>query len=266
MVEATLKYVVSDGAKPVLHASVGGGDTTQHSADYEDRPVTIRDGRAAPVPFSLEREGFALVPHESAVTDFYDKDQIDPLYNGEVVALVKQATGAAHVHVFDHTLRADAKETQAARSVREPAWFVHNDYTARSAARRVRDLLPAAEAEARLARRFAVINVWRPLRGPVESAPLAVCDAQSVADGDIVVSERRARDRVGEIQLAIFSPRHRWHYFPRMTRDEALLIKTHDSAPGAAGRSTIHAAFDDPTTPPGAPPRESIETRTFAFF
>ena len=228
--------------------------------------MTIRDGRAAAKPFSLEREGFALLDHETAVTDFYDQAQIDPLYNGEVVALIKQATGASQVQVFDHTLRADAQATQAARGIREPAWFVHNDYTARSAARRVRDLLPAEEADDKLARRFAVINVWRPMRGPVESSPLAVCDAQSVAEADIVVSERQAKDRVGEIQLATFSPRHRWTYFPRMARNEALLIKTYDSAPGARGRSTIHAAFADPTTPPGAPPRESIETRTFAFF
>ncbi|MEM7224532.1 MAG: CmcJ/NvfI family oxidoreductase [Pseudomonadota bacterium] len=265
-VQASLQYLLADDAKPVLHASVGGGDTTQHSAAYEATPVTIHDGRVAETPFSLEREGFALVAQETAVEDFYDKAQIAEPYEAEVVALVKRVTGASHVHVFDHTLRADAQATQAARGIREPAWFVHNDYTARSAARRVRDLMPAEVAEARLSRRFAVINVWRPVRGPVESTPLAVCDAQSVAEEDIVVSERRAKDRIGEIQLATFNPRHRWHYFPHMTRDEVLLIKTYDSAPGAQGRSTIHAAFEDPTTPPGAPPRESIETRTFAFF
>ena len=265
-VEAILQYLIAADAKPVLLASVGGGDTTQHSADYQQKLVTIRDGRQATAPFSLDREGFELRGHETAVTDFYDKAQISPLYEDEVVRLIKDATGASQVLVFDHTLRADAQATQAARGIREPAWFVHNDYTARSAARRLRDLLPPEEADDKLSRRFAVINAWRPVRGPVESSPLAVCDARSVAEADIVVSERRARDRIGEIQLATFSPRHRWTYFPHMTRAEALLIKTYDSAPGASGCSTIHAAFEDPATPPDAPPRESIETRTFAFF
>ena len=115
-------------------------------------------------------------------------------------------------------------------------------------------------------RRFAIINVWRPLREPVLSAPLALCDARSVAPGDLIASERRSKDRIGEIQQVVFNPEHRWYYFAGMGRDEVLLIKTYDSAEDGRARFTIHTAFDDPTAPADAPPRLSIESRTFAFF
>lgn len=265
-IKASVSYLVDTGETPVFVASVGGGDTTEYLGRYEQRAVTIQDGRAAPDGFSLDREGFALVRHDTAVSDFYDKAQIPKIYEGEVARLVKDMTGAARVVAFDHTLRSDSQDTQAARNIREPATVVHNDYTARSAPQRVRDLLPAAEAEDLLSRRFAIVNVWRAIRKPVQTSPLAVCDARSVAPSDLVASERRAKDRIGEIQHATFNPEHRWFYFPNMRREEALLIKTYDSAEDGRARFTIHTAFDDPNSPPDAPPRESIETRSFAFF
>jgi len=142
---------------------------------------------------------------------------------------------------------------------------VHNDYTDRSAPQRVRDLLPA-EAAALLKRRFAIVNVWRPMGGPVRTAPLALCDAQSVAPGDLVASERRSKDRVGEVEHVTFNPAHRWFYFPELRDDEALLIKTYDSATDGTARFTPHGAFDDPTAPADAAPRRSIESRCFVFF
>jgi hypothetical protein len=228
--------------------------------------VTIHDGRALAEGFDLDRQGFTLVRHDTAVGDFYDDAEIAALYEAEVEALVKKVTGAKRVVVFDHTRRSDSGALREAKGIREPAGNVHNDYTARSAPQRVRDLLPAREAEALLERRFTIVNVWRPIVGPVQSAPLALCDARSVAPEDLVAAERRAKDRIGEIQQAVFNPAHRWYYFPNMARHEALLIKVYDSARDGRARFTLHTAFDDPTSPPDAKPRESIESRTFAFF
>ena len=136
------------------------------------------------------------------------------------------------------------------------------------APRRLRDHFSDApdEAKALLGRRFAIVNVWRSINGRVRNAPLALCDAASVAPEDLVSVERRARDRIGEIQQAAYSPTHRWYYFPEMAMDEALLIKTYDSATDGRARFTIHTSFEDPGAPPDAPPRESLETRCFAFF
>ena len=266
-VTATLTYLVDSGVKPVNYPSVAGEDgVSRWDSRHEDRSVAIHDGRAAAEPFDLDRQGFALVRHDTAVTDFYDDAEIETVYEAEVEKLVKGVTGARRVVVFDHTRRSDSVALRGAKGLREPAGNVHNDYTARSAPQRVRDLLPAEEAEALLKRRFAIVNVWRPIRGPVRTAPLALCDARSVAPEDLIAAERRAKDRVGEIQQAVFNPAHRWTYFPNMERHEALLFKVYDSAEDGRARFTIHTAFDDPTSPPDAPPRESIETRSFVFF
>jgi hypothetical protein len=117
-----------------------------------------------------------------------------------------------------------------------------------------------------LRRRFAIVNVWRSIRGTVRSAPLALCDASSIAAEDLVPVTRQARDRIGEIQQAVYNPSHRWYYFPEMQPDEALLIKTYDAATDGRARFTLHTSFDDPTAAADAEPRESLETRCFAFF
>jgi hypothetical protein len=149
--------------------------------------------------------------------------------------------------------------------VREPVKRAHNDYTVKSGPQRVRDLLNG-EAEELLKHRFAVINVWRPIKGPVETSPLAVCDARSIAFADWVAQDLIYQDRVGETYAITYNPAHRWFYFPRMRTDEVLLIKCYDSKEDGRARFAAHTAFDDPTTPPGAAPRESIEIRTLAFF
>jgi hypothetical protein len=266
LVEAQLKYLASAEEVPVYVASVGGGDTSLHQGSYVRRPVPIRNGRAPAGGSSLEREGFLLAEHASAVRDFYDDREIAAVYAAEVAALVGRATGAVRVEVFDHTRRAASIEVQKARLVREPASIGHNAYTARSGPKRLRDHFSPDDADVLLRRRFAIINVWRSIRGMVRAAPIALCDASSVAPGDLVSVKREARDRIGEIQQAVYNPAHRWYYFPEMRPDEVLLIKTYDSAIDGRARFTLHTSFDDPTAAADAEPRESLETRCFAFF
>jgi hypothetical protein len=179
--------------------------------------------------------------------------------------LVKEATGAARVLVFDHNVRCRPMAKRGENGAREPVKFAHNDYTLKSGPQRVRDLLPE-EADELLKQRFAVINVWRPIRGPVMESPLAVCDAQTMEMKDFVPSDLLYRDRTGEVYSIAFNPHHRWYYFPRMRADEALLLKCYDSAADGRARFTAHTAFEDPTSPPQAPARESIEARTLVFW
>ncbi len=148
---------------------------------------------------------------------------------------------------------------------RSPVKSAHNDYTERSGPQRVRDLLPD-EAPELLERRFAMINVWRPIRGPVEDMPLAVCDARSIAPADRIATDLMYRDRTGEVYSMSFNPEHRWFYFRHMQRDEALLLKCYDSARDGRARFSAHTAFEDPSSPPDAAARESIEVRTLALF
>src|SRR5207248_7260942 len=119
------------------------------------------------------------------------------VYYPEMEALVKAESGAPRVEVFDHTLRTADDELRETHKIREVVRRVHNDYTEWSGPQRVRDLLPQ-EADDLLSRRFAIVQVWRPIRHPVESFPLAICDARSISPKDFVISERRYPGRIGQ--------------------------------------------------------------------
>ena len=197
--------------------------------------------------------------------NFFDADEIKRVYYPEMEALIKAESGAKRVVVFDHTLRTADDAVREEHKIREPVRRAHNDYTEWSGPQRVRDILPD-EADELLKRRFAIIQVWRPIRHPVETHPLAIADARSVSFDDFVLSERRYPNRIGQTYAIAYNPKHKWYWFPRQARDEALVFKVYDSAKDGRARWTAHTAFDDPTTPPNARPRESIEIRTLAFF
>ena len=264
-VRASLNFVVNTGERIVIRPSVAGGAPGEREGCFEEREVEVRDARPLIGTLSLDREGFDLVRHVTAVTDFHDEEQLRTVYNPEIEKLVADATGASRVVVFDHTRRSDSEETRKQMKIREPVQGVHNDYTPQSGPQRVRDLFPADEAEALLQRRFAIVNVWRSTGGPVETMPLCICDARSLAPGDLVVSERRAVDRIGYTYRIAHNPDQQWHWFPNMQFDEAMLIKSYDSDESVA-RFTPHTAFPVPGTPSDAAPRQSIESRLFAFF
>ena len=228
--------------------------------------VTVHDARPMAHDLSLDREGFELVDHRSAQRDFYDEDELRRVYYPEAERLVAQYTGASRVIIFDHTIRRREWGTmdRAAGAPRQPATRVHNDYTERSAPQRIRDLM-GDEAEDLLRHRYEFINVWKPIRGPLRDAPLAMCDARSVGPGDLVATDLIYRDRTGEIYLMNHNPAQRWYYVPAMREDEALLLKCYDSARDGRAILSPHGAFEDPTAPPDVLRRESIELRTIAF-
>ena len=265
MVETTLNYLAEMSERPYYYLRTPPEGESWRNTTGDRRTVAVSDARALQPDPTLDREGFALVPLETKAGDLYSEDDVKNTYYGEVERLVKAFAGAEKVIAFDHNLRSSARSDDHQNLSKDPVRFVHCDYTEGSGPQRVRDLLPADEAEIRLKKRFAVINVWKPIRGPVLQAPLAFCDASTVADGDLIGTDLRYADRTGEVYSYKFSPAHRWFYYPQMQADEALLLKCFDSDPGRA-RFPAHTAFDDPTSPADAPPRESIEVRTMAFF
>src|SRR3954453_8312505 len=194
--------------------------------------MSVQDGRAMKSEIALEKNGFVLVDHPTQVADFFDEQQLKSIYYPEVEKLIKDVAGAARVVIFDHTLRSGNEAEREAKLVREPVLSAHNDYTEWSGPQRVREIM-GEEAERLLARRFAIIQVWRAAypdaADPIRSNPLAVADARSVVPEDLLVAERRYPHRVGQTYRLKYSPRHRWFYFPRMRRDEALVFKVYDS-------------------------------------
>lgn len=265
-VSSSVQFGVNTGATPVTLVNESGVGDDVRTGAFEPHAVTIHDARPLVDRLGLDVQGFTLVRHRTAVVDFYDTAEVREIYYPEMETLVRQATGASKVIVFDHTIRVDDDALQAARKVRAPVRAVHNDFTVAAAEQRVRDLLPKAEAAQRLAGRFGSINIWRPIAGPVERSPLAICEYGSIRDADLIAAERRYQDRIGGIYYLAYNPEQQWYYFPKMTRDEVVLLKCYDSRTDGTARWTAHGAFDDPKTPPGAPPRESIEIRTLVFY
>jgi len=262
-----LNYLAPMAERPRNYTYEPPPGVAQTNAVYEPHALPIFDARSVAGHLSLDEEGLALVEHRSAVTDFYDEDSLRRIYYPEAERLVADAIGASRVLVFDHTIRRRVTGTED-RTVgvpRQPVPRVHNDYTEKSGPQRVRDLL-GDEADRLLQHRFAVVNVWRPIRGPLRDAPLAVCDARSVAPADFVAADLVYKDRVGETYAVRHNPNHRWLYVPEMRTDEALLLKCYDSAADGRARFAPHTAFEDPTAPADVLPRESIELRTLAFF
>ncbi len=265
MVETTLNYLADMSERPVYYLYEPPPGVPWRNTKGDRRRVAIHDARTLVPEPSLDREGFTVARLETTAENLYDAATVRDVYFPEVEQLVKEVTGATRVLAFDHNVRRGSLPARDEHGVQPPVRFTHNDYTERSGPQRVRDLLGADEAEPLLRNRFAVINVWKPIRGPVQEAPLAVCDAQSIAARDFVPTDLRYRDRTGEVYSLRFSPAHRWFYFPRLQANEAMLLKCYDSDSGRA-RFTAHSAFDDPTSAAEAPPRESIEVRTLAFF
>jgi hypothetical protein len=268
-VRSTFNYTRDTGIEPEVYFYDPPAGTSVRSPGDDPHEMMVHDGWGRVASFSVDREGFALREFHSPFQQWDNDAAIHAQIYGDVADFVKREVGAKRVIIFDHTIRAKANEKRQTSehntSQRAPVMIVHCDYTPNSGPMRVRQLLPD-EADELLKHRVAFYNFWKPLKLAVEEKPLAMCDAASSADADFITMKLRYRDRDGEIFVMRHSPRHHWWYFPRMTPDQAILLKTYDSETDGRARFIGHSAFDDPSTPPGAPMRESIEIRTIAFF
>lgn len=264
-VTADIPYTFDTGEKLVNETFGPNNIRRRKTGTHELKQVVVRNGRLLADQLSLDEQGFVFVEHKTKVTDFFDRAQLESVYYPEVEQLIKNASGASRVVIFDHTLRSGDEAEREEKLIREPVLSAHNDYTEWSGPNRVREILPD-EAEALLARRFAIIQVWRAINQPIQANPLAIADGKSIGMEDLIVAERRYPHRVGQTYRLKYNPNHRWFYFPEMRRDEALVFKVYDSEKDGRARFTPHTSFEDPTSPPNASPRQSIEVRALAFF
>jgi hypothetical protein len=259
-VETTIRYV-APGETAIFYPYDRAGSYWPP----DEHRVRIANMRPHVGQLALERNGFVLLEHPTAVRNFYDADEVKRVYYPEITQLVKRLLGAEKVLVFGEIARSDETNT---RDGRRPAYGAHVDYGERTVRQFARDQLGEEEAARWLTRRFVLMNLWRPIR-PVHRTPLALCDASTVAREDLNDSEVRGglddpkRATLYGFNLS-YNPRHRWYYAPHMQPHEILAFKLFDSDP-ARVQLTGHTAFDDPTAAPDAPPRESIEIRTISF-
>lgn len=265
-VKADLNYLAPLAERPRTYAYDPPDGGAKTNIIPEPHALPIHDARPIAESVSLDVEGFELVRQKSAVKDFYDDDEVKRVYYPEAELLLKDITGASRIFIFDHTVRKriEGATGGADGSVRQPVGRVHVDHTAKSGPQRVRDLIPE-DAEELLKGRVQIINLWRPIRGPLRDSPLAVCDARTVKFDELVPTDLVYPHRIGETYSVTYNPEHRWLYVPEMAADEILLLKCFDSKTDGRARFAPHTAFVDPTTPADAPPRESIELRTLVF-
>ena len=269
-IQAGLNYLAATGERPVTYAYPPPPGVPWSTAEAEQHATAIHNLRPAASEFLLDDAGFQLLTHRSAVANFWDEEEIKRVYYPKSIDLLKRVTGATDVRIFDHTLRrrvpGEGDRSAKPGVPRQPANRVHVDQTAASGVSRLRLEFPD-EADELLRRRVAIVNLWRPIKAPVLDAPLAICDARSVAPQDLVASDLVFRDRRGETYNVVHNPAQRWFYAPEMRTDEVLLLKCFDSRDdGAVARFAPHTAFIDPTAPQDAPPRESIELRSYLIF
>lgn len=234
-----------------------------HEQNYSEIPVTVpvRDIRGQGAAFGIDRDGFqAISGSKTSINDFRSQGFEEAYYKECEEILRSHVRDVKHVTIFDHTIR-----TTAAGSVRQPVTRVHVDQTPKSAEQRV-CLHNPERAEDLLKGRYRIINVWRPLKGPVQSHPLAVISGSTCRLEDLVPVEHRYHNRTGETHAVRHNPRQQWCYWSGMDTDQVLLLKCFDSADGEGlVRYAPHSAFVDPRSSPDAPPRESIEVRALVY-
>ncbi len=265
-VQGRLTFAQPTGEKAFVYTFDPPEGTPRTNVALQDHVVAIGNIRPVADQLSLDVEGIALARSPSAVADFWDEAQTLALGHPETAELVRQVTGASRVVVFDHTRRKSSVplNERSRDGAQPPASRAHVDQTVASGPQRVREVM-GGQAERLLKGRAAIINVWRPIHHVARAWPLALGDARSIAAADLVATDLVFPHRRGEVYGVAYNPAQRWLYVPDLQPEEAILIKCWDSDPNVA-RFAPHTGFEDPTTPPGTPPRESIEFRTIAFF
>jgi hypothetical protein len=261
-VSAAIAYAGRSVARPRYHAN----DQSRDVLDIAPVAMPITDARGGAL--SLDGSGFTLLPHHSALVDFADRAAVDAVHRSEIVELIAGLSGADQVLVSSPgLLRFSEKSLRCgALDNSRPARFAHVDISDATAAAFAQRAAPAGR---RLAR-FVHYNIWRALSAPPQDVPLTVCDARTVAPGDLILADA-IFDSPGQPEwsfeglVVAHNPAHRWYWYPDMTREEALVFKTHDSAPGRA-HCVPHVAFNNPSCGSDAAPRVSIEMRALALW
>lgn len=261
-VEAVVAYMKPIREKPRRYLYQPPAGEPEVNWEPEPRRVAIVDARPVADSLSLARQGFVLRRGAAPAIDVDDEAAVRARYYPEMEAAVRALTGAARVIAFDHNVRSGSKAARQRRGAFPPARHVHADYTLKSGPQRIRDVAgPEALAPGRS---FQIINVWRPILHAVETDALAVIDAESVAQADLVATDLKYPDRTGEFYTVSFNAGHRWAYFPDMRPEEMLIFKCFDSRDPTRAGCVPHIAFADPAAGPDTRPRESIEVRTVA--
>ncbi|KAJ5143226.1 uncharacterized protein N7515_002013 [Penicillium bovifimosum] len=260
-VQTTLNFLKEneDGSPP--NPTIIGKPET-YNQPVTTIPATVHDISGHELDYTLDGNGFQLYYHVSQEKDFLDDEKIKKEYYAETEQLLKDATGASRIFIFDHTVRRTPLDGTMIAAIRGPVQRVHIDQSYEASRKRVTYHLPD-EAPELLKGRYQIINVWRPIKTILKD-PLAVADAHSVPESDLVPIKLIYPDREGETYGVKPDPNIKWYYRYGQTPDLVMLIKCFDSKVDGRARRVPHTAFVNPETEHEAG-RESIEVRALVF-
>jgi hypothetical protein len=262
-VRANIGYSARTERRPHFYANA-------HEKDFVPlAPAEVEIADARGHGCTLDREGFTLVGHESAVADLTDLKAVAEVHRGEIAELLTRITGCDEVVMTPFgILRFSEKSGENAdHDNSHPARFVHVDMASEAAAAMRAKTAP----EGRTVVRSAQYNVWRSLAGGTQDVPLGLCAYPSVAREDLLDCDAIFDPLDGSPEwgfpnyLLAANPAHRWFYYSDMTRDEAIVFKTSESDPARA-QLMPHGAFDNPLAGPDAPTRVSLEMRGTCYW
>ena len=253
---ARVNYQIAREGNPTIYIDPDGQIGKRIDPEYENAEIALEDARSGSAP-DFAANSFEFRQQETAVVSFEDQEIFRPVYDPETENLIKDVSGAVEVVIFDHTIRTDND------SIRRPARHVHGDYSAKSGPVRLHEVLDEERAREWEAGHFGIINVWRPIGNPVETAPLAFADPLSVGPDDWTDIDMIYPDRVGQISGLKRNEAHRWVFLSEMGPDEAVVFNVYDSK----GKAAVgHSAADLVNPRENARPRQSIETRALVRY
>ena len=273
-IEGDIAYIDSTGqtAEHLVYPVSSGKKIVRPPNSYQK--MIISDGREKIDSFNLDLQGFSLIKHKSSVADFYDNEAVKRQYYPEMIELLKTQLHATDVLIFDHNQRSKVRAAAKQPEVRNPVASAHVDYTLSSAPDRSIEILEKANKSHYVRRRLALINAWRPIIGPAEDFPLALCDVRTVQADDLVQthihhfseSDPDTPRHSGQIYSLRHNLSHKWYYFSAMQPDEVLLLRNWDSTADKKSDYTPHTGFKNNLAPEGTIPRESIEIRALVVY
>ncbi|KAF5340245.1 hypothetical protein D9611_007795 [Ephemerocybe angulata] len=271
-VTATINYAVAPANGRAYFHINADPVTGKRGINYrheEHNDIEIENVRGKEEQYTLDNAGFQWYKSPAKFTAFENDALVEKEYYAESIELLKKLTGASKVVIFDNTIRRHRPgQVGDTPQTRQPVFQAHVDQTTKASIARVHRHLPADEVPGLLEKRFQIINLWRPIKNVAWEWPLALCDYRSVnPETDTLPIALIYPDREGETYGIKHNPNHKWKYLKGMTPDEVVLIKCFDSLQdGSVAVFTPHTGFVDPTTPPDAPRRESIELRALVFY
>ncbi|KAF1916698.1 hypothetical protein BDU57DRAFT_574865 [Ampelomyces quisqualis] len=265
-VSTTLNYWndPGDGSHPTP-IFIGKGRITNERA-HNAHHFIVNDITGEEDQHSLDKTGFEYVRHQSCEEDFIDEQSIQLAYYDECKQLLKTVTGANRILIFNHKVRRGPTQWHHLGLYnlknRGPVTKTHVDQSYFGAELRLRWELPD-EADELVKKRYQIVNIWRPI-ATILKDPIAVADARTVADDDLVEADMTENDFPGKQWVVRHNPEHQWHYKYRMTRQDVLLIKCFDSKTSVARRA-LHSAFED-AAHRDEESRQSIEVRCLVLY